>query len=82
MKFLIDFVWRCKTLIIPLALIILTTIILYMMGHKDIAQIVSAFGIVLVIFGNIFWILFFHSRKRWPKVNWWKRLMFVLTFKK
>jgi hypothetical protein len=75
-----DFVWNCKTIVVPLTLLIAACTVLFMMGRKDLAGDVSSLGTALVLFGNILYIVFLHSRKKWPDVPWYVRFYRLFTF--
>ena len=82
MKSLTSFVWRGKTVIIPLIGIILATIILFDLGYKDAAWFVSYLGTPFILVLNCLYIVFFHSRTRWPNDSWHARMIKVLTFQR
>jgi len=82
MKFLTDYIWRCKTLTIPLITLIVVTWAMFFAGHRDAAVAVSQLGTALVLLGNLVYITFVHSRSRWPDANWSERLTRVLTFQR
>jgi hypothetical protein len=82
MSQLLKFIRCTKTLVIPLAAITIAVIVLMATGHLLAAQAVSAFGTMLVLFLNVAYIVFWHSRRRWPGLDWKMRLERVISFKK
>lgn len=80
MSFLSKFVWKCRTFVAPIIVIISAALFLRSMGYKNLVWIIVYAGPLIVMFGNLAYIVFWHSRKRWPKNNWRKRLEKVITF--
>ena len=69
-------------MVVPLVFILLATVILFSMEHKDVAWMVSYLGTPLVMVANLVYIVFFHSRNRWKGANWVTRYVNVITFRR
>lgn len=82
MGFFKRFFRHCWTLVIPLLLVIVGSIVLVLMGHRDAAMVFSNLGTVLVILGNLIYIAFFDSRKRWKGSSLSERLIKLFTFQR
>lgn len=62
-KFLTDFVWDCKTLVIPLVALMIISPILYLSGHKELAQLVANLGTLLVLVANLVYVVWLEKKK-------------------
>ena len=82
MKFLVRFVWDCKTIVVPLVANIAIITILYFAGYYDAAWMLGYFGPLIIMLANLVYIALLDSRKRWPNTPWHGRLANVLTFKR
>lgn len=82
MKFLVDFVWQCKTIVVPLIVILWAVSILFLLGHRNTATMVSNLGTFLVVLLNLVYVVFFHSRERWINSNWQTRTIKIFTFQR
>ncbi len=82
MEFLKRFIWDCRTFVLPLVFVVALTVMLFLQGYRDAAYMVSNLGTVLVVLGNVVYIVFSHSRKRWEGVPWKGRLLRLFTFRR
>ena len=64
MDFWTGFVWKYRTIVVPLTLVIVAATVLFLTGHKDEAGRASSLGTALVMFGNVVYVVFSHSRKK------------------
>ncbi len=77
-----NFVKACWTVVAPLVVIIIAAACLFAVGHGDAAWAVSNLGTILVLIGNLVYIVIWNSRKRWPGTTAWERLVKVMTFER
>lgn len=82
MEFLKRFVWDCRTLAIPLVFVAALAVMLALLGYPVAAYAVNYLGTVLVVLGNVAYIVFYDSRKRWKGVSSRDRLVRLLTFRR
>lgn len=63
MKFWEDFVWNCRTLVVPLvAIMVIVPFIFFLVSHEA-AQIFSTIATLLVMLGNLAYIAVLERRK-------------------
>jgi hypothetical protein len=77
-----DFVRTCWTVVVPLLLIIVIAIVLFAIGYRNAAWMVSTFGTVLVMFLNVLYVTLWHSRSRWLGLTWSQRLTKIASFER
>jgi len=82
MSFFARFVRDCWTVVIPLLLVMVASLVLFGRGQGDTAGIVANLGTFLVMLGNVVYVVFVHSRRRWPGANWRERFVRLFTFQK
>ena len=76
-----NFFRTCWTIAIPmLALILISTVLFF--GHRQAATLVSNLGTMAVLLANLVYIVFWHSKKRWPNTSAPERLKRVLLFRR
>lgn len=77
MRFLRD----CWFVIVPLVLIMITTLVMVGGGvNQRTIVLFSEGGTALVLLAMVVHILFFDSRKRWPGLSLWQRYVRYITF--
>jgi Na+/alanine symporter len=74
----VRFVYNCRTVVVPLLVIIVVAVVLFVIGQRDIAWAVSCLGTCLVLLGNLLYIAIWDSRSRWPGTTWTQRLTKVM----
>lgn len=82
MNFIIDFYVRARTLTVPLTLTIIVAIILRLTSNIDpnILTIGSWLATTIIVFGNLIYIVFSHSKERWPNQSIIRRFVRIMTF--
>ncbi len=76
-----NFFRGAPTLAFPLAAMVLVVTVMYFV-HKPEATFISNAGTLVILLGNLAYIVFWHSRKRWPGTSAAERLKRVLTFRR
>lgn len=71
------FVWF---LMVPIAAILVATVAFFFAGYEDAASLVGNLGTLFVMMANVVYIVFFHSRKRWPNTTSEERFKRLFTF--
>lgn len=71
-----------KTLVQSLVAVIVVTTVLFFAGYRHEAHFIGAVAPLLVLFSGLIYVVFVHSRKRWPGLRWWQRAVRVLTFQR
>jgi hypothetical protein len=81
-KFLGDFVYDCRTLVIPYMVLIPIVVVFFCTGHSNVAWFFGNVGSLFIMLANVVYVVAFHSRKRWAGVSWRVRLNRLLTFQR
>jgi len=76
------FIRNCWTLAVPFIVLLGVASWLFWPGQPLLARLVSNAGTMLVLFGNFIYIVFFHSKSRWPKLGWRERASKVVTLQR
>lgn len=80
MNFLLGFLYRCRTFVIPILLVIIITPIIYVKYGYDTAFWFSQIGGLLVCVGNVIYIIWWLTPD--SKLSWNQKLINLLTFKR
>jgi len=63
-----------KVYLCSIVVLFVASSVLFFTGHKDVAFIVSLFGMPLSFFSILAYVILIDSRKRWPDAGWIVRL--------
>ena len=80
MSFLLNFIWKCRTFVIPTLLVMALTPVIYVKYGYTSAWLFSNLGMVVAIVGNLLYITLWV--KRGSHLSFGQRLGKVLTFKR
>jgi hypothetical protein len=70
------------TVVLPLLAIILIAPLLLLSGQIEERRLLLAVNLTvpLILLGNVMYIVFFHSRSRWPNTTWGQRFVRLFSF--
>jgi hypothetical protein len=80
MSFLVNFLWKCHTFVIPTLLVLIITPVIYFKYGYTTAWLFNNLGMVVTIVGNLLYITLW--LKRGSHLSFSQRLGKVLTFKR
>ena len=79
-KFFSSYISKCWTIALPLLFLIVITPPILVLGYPTVAWVIGTFGTALILLGNIVYIVFYDSQKRWPHLNAFDRFARAITF--
>ncbi len=80
--FLIRFILDCWPIVLPLTVITILTTVLFFTGHVRLAQIFSNLASPLAMLCVLGYVVFHHSKKRWPALTTFQRFVRIVTFER
>ena len=82
MYFIRNFSKACWMFIIPMCLLIISCILLFFAGYREVAATLSTLGTPTLVLLWLAYTVFVDSRKRWPHDHWFVRFHQIVTFKR
>jgi len=73
-KFLIYFAWQCRTMVVPLALIMCAATVLFLEGYKGHAWVVGTLGTISILATNLIYVVVSDPGRQWPGLSVGQRL--------
>lgn len=80
MSFLVNFLWKCRTFVVPTLLVLILTPVIYFKYGYTTAWVFSNLGMLAAIVGNLLYITLWV--RRGSHLSFSQKLSNLLTFKK